>query len=120
MTHETHRLDNRVPDRDWAEVVSYPDGQALAVGHVKDISTGGLSLDLPVCLAPGTRVRVSLSRISPSGLLRHFHLTGKVVHAETLGFGCVHGVKFTDMTETEKTVLLDYLCQVEYQYRAAS
>lgn len=120
MMRETCRLDNRLPDTDWAEVASYPEGQTLAVGHLRDISAGGLSLDLPVCLVPGARIRVSLSRLSPSGLLQHFHFHGRVVHAEPLGFGCVHGVRFTDLTEAEKTALLDYLCQVERQYRAAS
>ena len=60
------------------------------------------------------------SRTSPSGALGHYHFTGRVVHAETLGFGCVHGVKFTDMTAAERSTLLDYLCQVEHQYRVAS
>lgn len=120
MDHEAHRLDNRIPDTDWAEVVSYPDGQTLAVGHLKDISAGGLSVDLPVCLAPGTRVRVSVSRMNPSGLLRHYHFTGRVVHAETQGLGCVHGVKFAEMTDLQRSALLDYLCQIEHRYRAAS
>lgn len=29
MTQEIHRLDYRVPHSDWAEVVSYSDGQTL-------------------------------------------------------------------------------------------
>jgi len=36
-------------------------------------------------------VRVNLSRVSSNGLLGHYHFTGRVIHAETLGFGCVHG-----------------------------
>lgn len=120
MMQEIRRLDYRVPDSDWAEVVSYPDGQTLAVGHVKDISAGGLSLDLPVCLAPNIHVRVNLSRVNPNGMLGHYHFTGRVIHAETSGFGCVHGVRFTDMTAAGRSALLDYLCQVEHQYRVAS
>ena len=87
---------------------------------VKDISAGGLLLALPVCLAPGIPVRVNLPRVSPNGLLGHYHFTGRVIHAETLGFGCMHGVKCTDMTAAERSALLDYLCQVEHQYRVAS
>ena len=65
-------------------------------------------------------VRENLSRVRPNGLLGHYHFTGRVIHAETLGFGCVHGVTFTDMTAAEKSTLLDYLCQVEHRYRVAS
>lgn len=115
MTQEIRRLDYRVPHSDWAEVVSYPDGQTLALGHVKDISASGRSLDRPVCLAPGIRVRVNLSRVSPNGLFGHHHFTGRVIHAGTLGFGCVHGIKFSDMTPAEQTALTDYLCEVEYR-----
>ncbi len=113
-------MDHRVQDVDWAEVTSYPDGQTLAVGHLKNISGGGLSLDLPVGLRLGLTIRVGLSRIRPNGLLEHFYFTGSIVHIETLGFGWVHGVKFTPMTQAERDALIEYLCQVEHQYEAAS
>lgn len=82
---------------------------------MKDISASGLSLDRPVCLAPGIRVRANLSRVSPNGLFGHHHFTGRVIYAGTLGFGCVHGIKFSDMTPVEQTALTDYLCEVEYR-----
>ena len=109
------RLGNRVPDTDWAEVVSYPGGETLALGHLKDVSEGGLSLDLPLCLQPGAKVLVKLSRMTPTGLLRHFLFTGTVMHVESSGQGCVHGIKFNDMSAAERTALTDYLCQVEYR-----
>ncbi|MBI4400145.1 MAG: PilZ domain-containing protein [Nitrospirae bacterium] len=115
MTDHAHRFANRVPDTDWAEVTSNPDGHSLAVGHLKDVSEGGLSLDLPVCLQPGAKVQVKLSKLTHGGLLRHFQFKGTVVHAETFGQGCVHGIKFTDMTPAEQTALMDYLCEVEYR-----
>jgi len=117
---QSRRLDHRVLDTDWVEVISYPDGQSLAVGHLKDISTGGLSFELPVYLGSNNRVRVRLSRMTSSGLVRYFQYTGMIVHAKPLGFGCTHDVKFTDMTTVEQSALLDYLCQVEHHYRAAS
>jgi hypothetical protein len=92
----------------------------LAVGQLKDISTGGLSFELPVYPGSNARVRVRLSRMTPGGFVRHFQFTGMIVHVEPLGFGCTHGVKFTDMTTAEQSALLDYLCQVEFHYRAAS
>jgi hypothetical protein len=109
------RLANRLPDTDWAEVISFPGGESLALGHLKDISVGGLSLDLPLCLRPDAKVQVKLSRMSSSGLIRHFTFTGTVVHVETSGQGCLHGIKFGDMTQAEHTALMDYLCQVEYR-----
>lgn len=115
MTDQGHRFANRVPDADWAEVLSHPDGHSLAVGHLKDMSEGGLSLDLPVCLQPGAKVQVKLSKLTHGGLLRHFQFKGTVVHAETFGQGCVHGIKFSDMTPAEQTALTDYLCEVEYR-----
>ena len=120
MFDRSRRLDHRVLGANWVEVISYPDGQSLAVGHLKDISTGGLSFDLPVRLGLDFRVRVRLSGMSSSGLVRHLQLTGKIVHAEPLGFGCTHGVKFTDMTTAEQSALLDYLCQVDTHYRVVS
>jgi hypothetical protein len=119
MTDQGHRFVNRVPDTDWAEVSSWPDGQQLAVGHLKDVSEGGLSLDLPVCLVPNTKVQVKLSTMS-GGVLRHFTFTGTVVHAEASGQGCMHGIKFGSMTQAEQMALTDYLCQVENHYRVAS
>lgn len=119
MTDPRHRFVNRIPDTDWAEVISYPDGHSLAVGHLKDVSEGGLSLDLPMCLQPGRTVQVKLSKLS-GGLLRHFQFTGTVVHLEASGQGYAHGIRFSQLTQAEQTALTDYLCQVEYQYRAAS
>lgn len=109
------RFANRLPDTDWAEVASYPEGKSLTLGHLKDVSAGGLSLDLPLCLQPGTKVRVKLSRMSPTGLLRHFQFTGTVMHVESSGQGWVHGIKLNDMSAAERTALTDYLCQVEFR-----
>ena len=110
-----HRSANRLPDVDWVEVMSHPEGESLALGHLKDVSEGGFSLDLPLCLQPGAKVLVKLSRMSPSGLLRHFQFIGTVRHAEPSGQGCLHGIKFTDMSAAERMALTDYLCQVEYR-----
>ncbi len=115
MTDQAHRLENRIPDRDWAEVISYPDGKTLAVGHLQDVSPGGLSLDLPQCLLPGTKIQVKLSKLTHGGVLRHFFFKGTVVHVESAGQGCVHGIKFNEMAEAERTALTDYLCEVEYR-----
>ena len=120
MFEQSRRLDHRILGANWVEVISYPDGQSLAAGHLKDISTGGLSFDLPVRLGLDSRVRVRLSGMSSSGLVRHFQFTGKIVHAEPLGFGCTHGVKFADMTTVEQSGLLDYLCQVDIHHRPVS
>ena len=110
------RSANRIPDADWVEVLSYPGGESLALGHLKDVSEGGFSLDLPQCLQPGAKVQVKLSRMTHGGLLRHFQFTGTVVHTETSGQGCLHGIKFSDdMPQAERTNLTDYLCQVEYR-----
>jgi len=111
----SHRLANRLPDTDWAEVVSYPEGKPLALGHLKDVSVGGLSLDLPQCLLPNAKVQVKLSRMTEGGLLKHFTFTGTVAHVETSGMGCLHGIKFTNMTPAEQTALTEYLCQVEHR-----
>lgn len=119
MTDPAHRLVNRIADTDWAEVISWPEGHSLAVGHLKDVSEGGLSLDLPICLQPGATVQVKLSKMS-GGLLRHFQFRGTVVHVAASGQGAVHGIKFGGMTQNEQTALTDYLCQVECQYRVAS
>jgi hypothetical protein len=95
--------------------MSHPTGESLALGHLKDVSASGLSLDLPLCLQPGAKVKVKLSRMSPSGLLRHFQFIGTVRHAESSGQGCMHGIEFTDMSAAERLALTDYLCQVEYR-----
>ena len=118
MTDERtpQRSANRIPDTDWAEVLSYPGGESLTLGHLKDVSEGGISLDLPQCLQRGAKVQVKLSHMTHSGLLRHFQFTGTVMHVETSGQGCVHGIKFSDdMPQAERTALTDYLCQVEYR-----
>ena len=109
------RLTNRIQDADWAEVLSYPGGESLALGHLKDVSEGGISLDLPKHLSPGTLIQVKLSRMTHGGLLRHFQFTGTVVHVEEPGEGCVHGIKFASMTPAERTALTEYLCHVEHQ-----
>jgi len=119
MTDHGCRFDHRVPDTDWAEVLSHPDRRSLAVGHLKDVGEGGLSLQLPLCLPPGSRVHVKLSRMT-SGVLRHFEFAGTVVHVETSGQGYTHGVKFGEMTPAQQAAVTDYLCQVEWQYRMAS
>jgi hypothetical protein len=118
MTDEraSQRSANRIPDTDWAEVLAYPGGESLALGHLKDVSGGGISLDLPQCLPQGTKVRVKLSHMTHGGLLKHFQFTGTVVHVEMSGQGCMHGIKFSDdMPQAERTALTDYLCQVEYR-----
>lgn len=118
MASASHRSVNRVPDTDWAEVLSCSDGQSLAVGHLKDISEGGLSVELPLCLLPGMRVAVKLSTLT-SGVLHQYTVTGTVTHAETWGAGCVHGIKFGPLSHVEQMALTDYLCQVEYHHRDA-
>ena len=118
MASASHRSVNRIPDTDWAEVLSCSEGQSLAVGHLKDVSEGGLSVELPVCLPPGMRVKVRLSTLT-SGVLHHYTVTGMVRHAETSGEGCVHGIKFEPLTRVEQMALTDYLCQVEYHHRAS-
>ena len=112
----SQRATNRIPDTDWAEVLSYPGGESLALGHLKDVSEGGILLDLPQCLQRGAKVQVKLSHMAHSGLLRHFQFGGTVVHVEMSGGGCLHGIKFNDdMTPVERTALTDYLCQVEHR-----
>ena len=118
MTDErpAQRSANRIPDTDWAEVLSDPGGESLALGHLKDVSEGGISLDLPQCLQRGAKVQVKLSHMTHGGVLRHFQFTGTVMHVETSGQGCAHGIKFNDaMAPTERMALTDYLCQVEYR-----
>ena len=118
MTDErtAQRSANRIPDPDWAEVLSTPGGEFLALGHLKDVSGGGISLDLPQCLLKGAKVQVKLSHMTPVGLLRHFQFTGTVAHVETSGQGCLHGIKFSDgMTQAERMALTDYLSLVEYR-----
>jgi len=118
MASASHRSVNRIPDTDWAEVLSPSGGQSLAVGHLNDVSEGGLSVELPVCLAPGSQVKVRLSTLT-SGVLHQYTVTGMVTHAEASGTGCVHGIKFESLTRVEQMALTDYLCQVEYHHRAA-
>jgi hypothetical protein len=118
MASASHRSVNRIPDTDWAEVLSCQDGQSLAVGHLKDVSEGGLSVELPVCLAPGMRVKVRLSTLT-SDVLHHHTVTGVVTHAEASGTGCVHGIRFEPLTRVEQMALTDYLCQVEYHHRVS-
>ena len=118
MTDErtAQRSANRIPDADWTEVLSDPGGEFLALGHLKDVSGGGISLDLPQCLPKGVKVQVKLSHMTPVGLLRHFQFTGTVAHVETSGEGCLHGIKFSDgMTQAERMALTDYLSSVEYR-----
>ena len=116
MASASHRSVNRIPDTDWAEILSCPGGESLAVGHLKDVSEGGLSVELPVCLVPGTQVKVRLSTLT-SDVLQHYTVTGAVTHTETSGEGCVHGIKFEPLTRGEQMALTDYLCQVEYHHR---
>ena len=118
MASASHRSMNRIPDTDWAEVLSVADGQSQAVGHLRDISEGGLSVELPVCLPQGMRVKVRLSTLT-SGVLHQYEVTGSVMHVETTGSGCVHGIRFQPLTKVEQTALTDYLCQVEYHHRTA-
>lgn len=113
------RSSKRVPLADWAEVVSYPGGYPMAVGHVRNISEGGLAMEFPVRISPGTQIQIRLSTVT-DGLLRNFQFTGTVVHAESVGPSCLHGMKFTALNPSERTALTDYLCQVEYHYRMAS
>ena len=91
----------------------------MAVGHLHDVSEGGLSIELPVCLAPGTAVKIKLSTMT-GGVLHHSLVTGTVMHAESSGEGCVHGIKFEPLTRREELSLTDYLCQVEYHHRVSS
>ncbi len=119
MASASHRSVNRIPDTDWAEVLSTSDGQSLAVGHLNDVSEGGLSLELPVCLVPGTKVKVRLSTLT-SGVIHRYTVTGSVMHAEASGESCVHGIKFEPLTRVEQIALTDYLCQVEYHHRVTT
>jgi hypothetical protein len=119
MADHESRFDHRLPDTDWAEVLSYPDRRSLAVGHLKDVGEGGLSLHLPLCLLPGSRIYVKLSRMN-DGVLRHFEFDGTVVHVGTSAQGVTHGIKFGPMTQAQRSALTEYLCQVEGQYRMAS
>ncbi len=119
MASASHRLDNRIQDTDWVEVLSCPDGHSLAVGHLKNVSEGGVSVELPVCLTPGMQVTLRLSTLTRD-VLHHHTVTGMVTHAEASGTGCVHGIKFEPLTRVERMALTDYLCQVEYHHRVAS
>ena len=116
MASISHRSGNRIPDTDWVEVLSSSGERSLAVGHLKDVSEAGLSVELPVCLTPGTRVKVRLSSMA-SDVLHHHTITGLVVHTEASGEGCAHGIKFEPVTRSEALALTDYLCQVEYHHR---
>lgn len=111
-----HRSVYRIPDTDWAEVQSGTDGRSLAIGHLHDISEGGLSVELPVSLSPGMPVAVRLSTLT-SGVLHQYVVTGVVTHTEASGAGWLHGMRFTSLTPAERTALTDYLCQVEYHHR---
>lgn len=113
------RFTIRLPSADWAEVVSHPDGHYLAIGHLKDVSEGGLAINLPVCIPPGSAVQIKLSKVT-NGVLRRFQFSGTVAHSEAFGQEYLHGIKFSEMTQAEHTSLLDYLCQLEYYYRAVS
>jgi len=118
MASTGHRSGNRIPDTDWAEVLSGSDERSLAVGHLKDVSEAGLSVELPICLAPGTRIKVRLSSMA-SDILHHHTITGLVMHTEASGEGCVHGIKFEPATRGEALALTDYLCHVEYYHRVS-
>lgn len=118
MASASHRSVNRIPDTDWAEILSCSNGQSLAVGHLKDVSEGGLSVELPVCLVPGMQVKVRLSTLTRD-MLHQYTVTGAVMHSETSGEWCVHGIKFEPLTRDEQIALTDYLCQVEYHHRVA-
>ena len=83
---EIRHLDLSVLKTDRLEVISFGDGQSLAVGHVKDISTGGLSLEPPEYLRPRARedVQDDVQRTA-----WHTHRSsGASSTAESLGFGC--------------------------------
>ncbi|MGH7231149.1 MAG: PilZ domain-containing protein [Nitrospiraceae bacterium] len=110
---------NRVPVTDWAEVFSYPARIPLGLGHLNNISEGGLAINLPVAVPPGTGVQIRLSTVG-GGMLRHFQFMGSVVHTEKWGQGGIHGIQFVQMTAAERLSLTDYLCEVEVHYRAAS
>jgi hypothetical protein len=118
MTSQGQRFVNRVSDTDWAEVVT-PEGERMTVGHLHDVSPGGLSVELPRPLPQGAPVRVRLSKVTRD-VLRRFELSGTVVHVESTGPQFVHGIRFVAMTEAERNALTDYLCQVEYQHRVMS
>lgn len=109
------RFDHWVPETDWAEVLSHPGRHSLVVGHPKDVSEGGLSLQWPLCLLPGLRVHVKLSRMT-SGELRYCEFGGTVVRVVTPSPGHMQGVKFSEVTPAQQTAVTDYLCQVEWRY----
>ena len=119
MASAGHRSVNRIPDTDWAEILSCSDGQSLAIGHLKDVSEGGLSVELPVSLVPGIQVKVRLSTLTRD-VLHQYTVTGAIMHSEMSGEGCIHGIKFEPLTRVEQMALTDYLCQVEYHHRVAS
>jgi hypothetical protein len=110
---------SRVRVTDWGEVLSDPAGIPLGVGHLNNISEGGMAIDLPIYIEPGTGVQIRLSTFG-GGLLRHFQFTGSVVRAEQWGQGGVHGIQFVPMTHAKRLELMDYLCEAEIHYRSAS
>ncbi|MBD0305103.1 MAG: PilZ domain-containing protein [Nitrospiraceae bacterium] len=118
MSYE-YRRSHRVSVTDWAEVLSYPEEYLLGIGHLKDISESGMAMVLPMRLQPGVRVQVRVSTIS-CGRLRHFEFTGSVVRADLREQGCMHGVQFFQMTQNERLSMMDYLCEVDHHYPAAS
>ena len=71
MHQEIRHLDLSVPKTDRTEVISFGDGQSLAVGHVKDINTGGFSHELPEYLRPRTREDVREDARRPRGTAVH-------------------------------------------------
>jgi hypothetical protein len=110
---------NRLSVTDQVEVFSYPDGLPLGMGQLRNISEGGVAMELPVCIQPGARVQVKLSTIRDD-LLRHFQFLGSVVRAETWGQNCIHGVQFFKMTEMERRSLMDYFHEIESHYSVTS
>ncbi len=103
MTDHGSRFDHRVPDK----VLSHPDRRSLAVGHLQDVSEGGLSLHLPLCLLPGSRIHVKLTRMT-DGVLRHFEFAAASYMWKLPAQG-THGIKFGELTAAQRTALTDSL-----------
>ena len=101
MFEQSRRLNHRVLGRDWVEVMSYTDGQSLAVGYCRRSASAGSppTAELPRLDIPYAR---KWSQDNNQWARAARSIYGTPVDTRPLGFGCTFEVTSIEMPPADR------------------
>lgn len=113
MSERDSRRFVRHPTAIPVEVTPAPTNDARR-HHARNVSLGGLSLEVDSALAPGSVVSVRIASVEPA-----FETLARVVWCRSAGAGFELGVAFLNAEDAFRARMVEQLCHIESYRRAA-